>query len=106
MRQLHLHVSALNDLEHDLYTASILEIVDGDDSEHDDQYFEQLVVGVREARAWLKGRYTHVLPSTVDTVSAVLCYIVLFFILSRFSNSSLPTLPIPIRFPAGNSLLP
>ncbi|KAG7095529.1 hypothetical protein E1B28_006266 [Marasmius oreades] len=66
-RRLDLHVSALNDAEYNLYTSSLADITLTDKQDlkgHDDTYYEQLSLSLREARAWLKGRYSH-LPSTV-----------------------------------------
>ena len=65
-RPLALHVSALNDAEFALYTAAILDI-----SEHDPadvQDYDKLDVGVREARAWLRGRYPALTPAALDAV--------------------------------------
>ncbi|KAF9269530.1 hypothetical protein L218DRAFT_1072359 [Marasmius fiardii PR-910] len=67
LRRLDLHVSALNDAEYNLYTSSLADITLTDEQYlkgHDDTYYEQLSLSLREARAWLKGRYSH-LPSTV-----------------------------------------
>ncbi|TFK35288.1 hypothetical protein BDQ12DRAFT_737708 [Crucibulum laeve] len=74
MRRLSLHASALNNAEYDLYSSSLDDIVADDerdttaDTAHDDAYYEQMVVGVREARAWLRGRYSHVPAATIDTI--------------------------------------
>ncbi|KAJ3750982.1 hypothetical protein DFH05DRAFT_1519142 [Lentinula detonsa] len=71
-RRLNLHVSALNDAEYQLYTASLADItltdsrIDG--IEHDDTYFENIHVSVREARAWLRGRYSHISAATLDNI--------------------------------------
>lgn len=69
-RPLNLHVSALNDAEYDLYTTSLADITLSDnESTHDDAYFETLSVSVREARAWLRGRYSHISAATLDSVN-------------------------------------
>ncbi|KAF8160406.1 hypothetical protein BJ912DRAFT_1151036 [Pholiota molesta] len=74
MRRLALHASALSDAEYDLYTASLrdLSLTDEDDGkaskDGEDAYFENIVVGVREARAWLRGRYSHVPAPTIDGI--------------------------------------
>jgi hypothetical protein len=70
MRQLALHTSALNDAEYDLYTASLVDIAD-DRSDHDavdDAHYERMSIGVREARAWLRGRYSHIPASAIDAI--------------------------------------
>ncbi|KAI0699144.1 hypothetical protein C8T65DRAFT_710028 [Cerioporus squamosus] len=65
-RPLTLHVSALNDAEYTTYTASIHDIVEADAAHAPD--YDKLAVGVREARAWLRGRYPALAPSTLDSV--------------------------------------
>lgn len=71
MRRLDLHVSALNDAEFDLYTSSFADILADDDDKvtHDDAYYERITIGVREARAWLRGRYSHIPAATLESVS-------------------------------------
>ncbi|KAF8624438.1 hypothetical protein AX17_007147 [Amanita inopinata Kibby_2008] len=80
MRQLSLHTSALNDAEYDLYTSSLNDIADENitpttDSAahaaaatHDDAHYERMSVGIREARAWLRGRYSHVPAHSIDAI--------------------------------------
>ena len=72
MRPLILHTSALNDAEYDLYTSSLkdLAVVDDkpDNGLRDDSYYDSLSVGVREARAWLRGRYSSMDPHLIDSV--------------------------------------
>lgn len=78
MRQLSLHASALNDAEYELYTSILQGLVWADDQEnssaspsgHDDAYYEQMRVGAREVRAWIRGRYAHIAPATIDGVSS------------------------------------
>ena len=76
MRRLALHASALSDAEYELYTTILRDIALTDDDNQmgnngaaDDTYFENLNIGVREARAWLRGRYSHLPASTIDKVS-------------------------------------
>lgn len=73
MRRLTLHTSALNDAEYDLYTSSIqdLALVDSNLSNgRDDTFYEQISLGVREVRAWLRGRYQDTPVNTIDAVCA------------------------------------
>ncbi|KAJ4485560.1 hypothetical protein J3R30DRAFT_1374642 [Lentinula aciculospora] len=71
-RRLNLHVSALNDAEYKLYTTSLADITltdsPDDGIEHDDAYFENISVSVREARAWLRGRYSHIQAAMLDNI--------------------------------------
>lgn len=78
MRRLALHASALSDAEYDFFTKSLREIAD-DDLEHpkgtptsDDASYEDISIGVREARAWFRGRYSRVSLSTIDGVGIIL----------------------------------
>ncbi|GBE89335.1 hypothetical protein SCP_1503430 [Sparassis crispa] len=76
MRPLILHVSALNDSEYPLYIASLRDLAEADPDSltvHDDAYYEGLKIGVREARAWLRGRYTTIAPPVVDSVLRLFC---------------------------------
>lgn len=71
MRQLALHTSALNDAEYDLYTTSLVDIADNysdPGAVHNDAHYERMSIGVREARAWLRGRYSHIPASTIDAI--------------------------------------
>lgn len=77
MRQLSLHASALNDAEYELYTSCLRDLAwtdetDGEGSSptsgHDDAYFERIRIGVRELRGWMRGRYAHVAPASLDGV--------------------------------------
>jgi len=106
-RRLDLHASALNDAEYELYTTSLADITladegndnhDGTDkdkkgTEHDDAYYDRLTVSVREARAWLRGRYSHVTAVTIDNV----CFHIFFHWHQRltFGTTCVPAL---IRF--------
>ncbi|THU87288.1 hypothetical protein K435DRAFT_347105 [Dendrothele bispora CBS 962.96] len=79
-RPINLHASALNDAEYELYTTSLAGITladeelsdnqNGSDTEiqSDDAYYDRLMVSVREARAWLRGRYSHVAAVTIDNI--------------------------------------
>lgn len=68
-RPLILHVSALNDAEYLLYTSSLTDITLSEiRATHDDVYLENLSLSVREARAWLRGRYSHIPAAIVDNV--------------------------------------
>jgi hypothetical protein len=70
MRPLDLHVSALNDHEYTFCTAALNELVDNNDVGHDDAYYQSLSVGVREVRAWLRGRFSDLPAQHVDSVRA------------------------------------
>jgi collagen type III alpha len=74
MRPLRLHASALNNDEYDLYTSSLKELAEIEEGEggggQDDEYFERITLGVREVRAWIRGRYSSLPAATVDTVSS------------------------------------
>ncbi|KAJ7478268.1 hypothetical protein FB451DRAFT_1452585 [Mycena latifolia] len=61
-RRLSLHPSALSDAEHALFTASLADLADnaGD--------WAHASVSVREARAWLRGRYASLPAGTVDEI--------------------------------------
>lgn len=71
MRPLVLHSSALNDAEYELFTTGLRDLADDTadtGTAHDDAYYDQITVGVREARAWLRGRYSHVPSASIDSV--------------------------------------
>jgi hypothetical protein len=68
MRSLFLHVSALNDDEYTLFTSSFTDIVAPDLSPKIDDDFEKLTVSIREARAWLRGRYPDLPVTDLDQV--------------------------------------
>jgi hypothetical protein len=79
-RRLSLHASALSDSEYQLYTTSLLSIVSVEDDggvsqshNMDDAYYENMKVNVRETRAWLRGRYSHLPSLIIDKVSP--CFI-------------------------------
>jgi hypothetical protein len=80
MRTLALHASALSDNEYDFFTKSLCQIADDDQKSPDtDTHFENISIGVREARAWFRGRYSHLPASTIDGVRS-------------------PLIPVAIRF--------
>lgn len=74
-RRLSLHASALSDSEYQLYTSSLLSIVSVEDDgvvvrhNMDDAYYENMKVNVRETRAWLRGRYSHLPSLIIDKVT-------------------------------------
>lgn len=70
MRPLTLHASALNDDEYASYTSILKDLAWVDDSgqPHDDVYYEQITISLRETRGWLRGRYCEVSPATIDSV--------------------------------------
>ncbi|KAG1890478.1 uncharacterized protein F5891DRAFT_1071994 [Suillus fuscotomentosus] len=68
MRPLILHVSALNDLEYNLFTSSLNDLAVSPDTVHDDAHFEVMSVGVREVRAWLRGRYPNLPTADIDKI--------------------------------------
>ncbi|KAJ7081172.1 hypothetical protein B0H15DRAFT_996309 [Mycena belliarum] len=61
-RRLSLHPSALSDAEHTLFTASLTDLADSTDD------WEHTTVSLREARAWLCGRYASLGSGTVDQI--------------------------------------
>ncbi|KIK28288.1 hypothetical protein PISMIDRAFT_7759 [Pisolithus microcarpus 441] len=72
MRPLTLHASALSDVEYDLYTSSLNDLCVTNDTDpsiaRNDAHFETTTVGVREARAWLRGRYHDLPASDIDDI--------------------------------------
>lgn len=62
-----LHPSALNDEEYSFYRQALVDIA-GVPEGKGDEYYERIVVGIREVRAWLLGRFPHVLSSQIDTI--------------------------------------
>lgn len=67
MRDLSLHTSALNDEEYALYTKTFCDFVEEEQIADDD--YERRIAGVREVRAWLRGRYAENMSSAdIDTV--------------------------------------
>jgi len=74
MRPLSLHLSALSGDEYSLFAKSLQELALLNDNEapfieDNHGYYEQPTIGVRETRAWLRGRYPDVSLSNIDLVS-------------------------------------
>jgi hypothetical protein len=85
-RRLSLHPSALSDAEHALFTASLADLADVD--VHDGTTdWERISVSVREARAWVCGRYPGLGAGRVDEVCAA------FFGVPSVLRSFLPVIP-------------
>ena len=72
MRPLSLHVSALSDWEYGVFTTSFANLVASDASFTTDSDFETYTVTVREAGAWLRGRYPDVSVNDCNKVSVSL----------------------------------
>ena len=70
MRRLYLHVSALNDAEYNLYVADLMELsfTGRYPAMRQDEDYDRVIIGVREVRAWFRGRYRSVTVADVDTV--------------------------------------
>ncbi|KAG6331138.1 hypothetical protein ID866_7953, partial [Astraeus odoratus] len=72
MRPLTLHASALSDSEYSLYTSSLNDLCVSNDTDptavYGDAHYETMAVGVREARAWLRGRYQDLPASDIDDI--------------------------------------
>ena len=78
MRSLFLHVSALNDDEYTLFTSSFADLVAPDLPPNIDDDFEKLTVSIREARAWLRGRYPDLPVIDLDQVRISLSHLTRF----------------------------
>ncbi|KAI0694498.1 hypothetical protein BC835DRAFT_1349209 [Cytidiella melzeri] len=76
-RQLTLHASALTNEEYTLYTTSLCDLAGEDEHArrhyHDDSYYAALKISAREARAWIRGRYTDLPPSSLDAALRLFC---------------------------------
>ena len=70
LRRLSLHPSALSDAEYALFTTSLADLADIDAADPAIDY-EQITVSVREARAWLCGRYASLGSGVIDEVHLV-----------------------------------
>ena len=99
MRQLSLHVSALNDLEYTAYTEALHDLISGDQPLSDD--YENASVSAREVRAWLRGRYASIPLSDVDAVRTSLYSEALPFIRPQILKLFYPTLSAQDTFNAG-----
>jgi collagen type III alpha len=86
MRRLTLHASALTDLEYTLYTHSLKELAEidvnqpqgtgGQGADGDDEYYERIRLGVREVRAWSRGRYAGSIDvGSMDGVNAAFAFV-------------------------------
>lgn len=110
MRRLTLHASALNDEEYDLYTQCLADIALPEEDIHhattrDDAYYEQMNIGIREARAWLRGRYSDVPAATLDAV-CIHIIISMYFTSYCFVDSTLLFTQLePGRFAHWRSIL-
>jgi hypothetical protein len=71
-RPLALHVSALNDEEYTLFTDSFRDLLADDTPSAGIQYDAQSV-SLREARAWLRGRYADIPLAALDEVGVKAC---------------------------------
>ncbi|KAL0959071.1 hypothetical protein HGRIS_014371 [Hohenbuehelia grisea] len=77
MRQLALHISALNDDEYEIYTSSFNDLALNDCNDtpakppHD--FYEKSTVGVREIRAWMRGRFSTVQVAKIDEILKLFC---------------------------------
>jgi len=69
MRPLTLHTSALSDDEYRFYISSFNDLARCDGALHEDEFYEQITISVRETRAWLRGRYPNIPLATIDAVS-------------------------------------
>ena len=76
-RRLFLHLSALSDDEYAVYLGALRDVLDVEDDgdgstktmrEEDEFELEGREIGVREVRAWMKGRYRDVRPGDIDKV--------------------------------------
>ena len=68
MRTLFLHVSALNEDEYALFTSSFTDLLASDTPLTTDADFDKQRVSIREARAWLRGRYADLPVSELNQV--------------------------------------
>ncbi|KAH8089862.1 hypothetical protein BXZ70DRAFT_954193 [Cristinia sonorae] len=66
-RSLTLHVSALNDSEYDYFTSSFSDLLPHPYPDDDSKY-DHATVTTREARAWLRGRYSAVPVADLDAI--------------------------------------
>lgn len=71
MRPLTLHASALSHGEYGMYTAAFQDLVEERAEYQPDAYYEETTGGVREARAWLRGRYPELGAADLDLVSGL-----------------------------------
>lgn len=93
MRSLFLHVSALNDDEYNLFTSSFSDLVALDLPLKVDDDFEKLTVSIREARAWLRGRYPDLPVIDLDQVCISLATPFNTFLTSELDPTLVPRKP-------------
>ncbi|KLO16296.1 hypothetical protein SCHPADRAFT_887917 [Schizopora paradoxa] len=78
-RRLFIHLSALSDDEYEMFVLSLKSVFDIDDTdksrssrtmmrEADELLLEQRTIGVKEVRAWMKGRYLTVKSDVIDKI--------------------------------------
>lgn len=73
-RPLTLHASALSDAEYTLFTADFRDLLDDSDmTARTDAYYEDATLGVREVRAWLRGRHPDLALGDLDAVRGAYC---------------------------------
>ena len=77
-----LHISALSDEEYLVYTSALRDVLDIDQADaklgkygEEEELLEGMEVGVREVRAWMKGRYRDVQGADIDKVSKAFFHI-------------------------------
>ncbi|KAH6901620.1 hypothetical protein BKA70DRAFT_684342 [Coprinopsis sp. MPI-PUGE-AT-0042] len=69
MRPLTLHASALNNDEYEEYTRALRELGEVPEGETDEEeWYEHITLGVREVRAWLRGRYSSLSVGVLDQI--------------------------------------
>ncbi|KAJ7853667.1 hypothetical protein B0H14DRAFT_3865728 [Mycena olivaceomarginata] len=66
MRPLSLHTSALNDAEYTIFTENLASLLDQDSDDPEAQ-----TLTIREARAWMRGRYPGIPAATIDRILAL-----------------------------------
>lgn len=91
MRPLNLHISALSNNEYELYTQTLEEIalLDGTQTQQGDESdsrWEQTSVGVRNVRAWIRGRYPCITIVDLDSVRLYVPSVII--ILTQLSTDS------------------
>lgn len=73
-RRLFLHLSALSDSEYAVYIDALRDLLDDEDPDRrasrlPDEELERRTVGLREVRAWMKGRFRDIGTAEIDKVS-------------------------------------
>ena len=72
-RRLFLHLSALSDTEYTVYIDALRDLLEDDDPDRPvprlpDDELERRTVGLREVRAWMKGRFRDIGTGEIDKV--------------------------------------